>query len=98
MTAKQGSLISVALIDKKISKLTVNPVGNLDGIQMFQKSNFLISDWITGDIYYVDEKFHFQKILDLEQSVGDIAFIEDKGLLLIPFAKQGKVVAYKLKN
>lgn len=98
LTAKKGNIISVSMASKKITRLTSSPVGNLDGIQAYQQNKLLVSDWVDGSVTYIDEKFSSQLILKLEQSVGDIAWLEEKGILLVPLAKQGKIVAFKLKK
>jgi len=96
LTASQGNLIQVNMKDKSIKNLTNKALGNLDGIQVYKNGQYLVSDWVTGDIYLSNETYDFKRILNLEQSSGDIAFIQEEELLLIPMAKQGKVLAYKI--
>lgn len=98
LTAKKGHLIQVSLKTQKIIKLTSTALGNLDGIQNFSDNKLIISDWVSGNIFQSDKSYEFKKIIDLEQSTGDIAYIKDKNLLLIPMAKQEKVLAYKLER
>lgn len=98
LTAKKGNLLSVSLTDKKITKLSSHTLGQLDGIQEFPGNNLLLSDWVSGKLYYVDERFHAEKMMDLEQSAGDICYLSDKEILLVPMAKQSKVLAFKLKK
>ena len=98
LTAKKGHLIQVSMKTQKIIKLTSTALGNLDGIQEFSDNQLIVSDWVSGNIFQSDKNYNFKKIIDLEQSAGDIAFITDKNLLLIPMAKQGKILAYKLER
>lgn len=92
-----GHLVSVSLADQKITRLSPTAsVGSLDGIQELGDGQLLVSDWSGGDIYVFDLQHRPTKVLDLESSLGDIAY--SNGLLIMPFARQGKVSAYRLRD
>lgn len=97
LSAPAGHVLKVALKNQKIEKLSKKAIGNLDGIQRFTEMSFLVSDWVTGKIFQLKSDFSTTELLDLEQSSGDIAYIKEKKLLLIPMAQQNKVLAYKIK-
>lgn len=94
MDAPKGHLLRVDLKTKKIQRLTSAPLGNLDGIVPMGKL-LLVSDWIAGGVFEVTAGGKATQIIKTEQSAGDIAFLPEQDLILIPMAKQGQVLAYK---
>ena len=86
-------MLKVGLRDKKITKITREPLGNLDGIQPVGDESFYISDWKTGQIFHVlretgvvVEKLDLARITNRESArgVGDIAFVPQTGGLYLP--------------
>ncbi|BDD08354.1 ATP/GTP-binding protein [Fulvitalea axinellae] len=96
--AKQGDLLKVNMATQKISHVTKGDFGHLDGVQRFGDSHFLTSNWITGDISRVSATTgKADKILTVEQSVGDILYLPSKKLLVLPVGNINKLKFYKVK-
>ena len=93
LSAPKGHFLKVNLKNKKFSRLTSAPLGNLDGI-VAMGEEFLLSDWVAGGVFLVSSKGVATKIIETEQSAGDIAYLPEQDLILIPMAKQGQVLAY----
>ncbi len=93
-----GNLLKVSLETKEISKISRNPVGNLDGIQLNNDNNFYISDWATGDVFEIDRKGKSSKILTSEVSAGDILFHPDSGKMVLPMNRQNSVWWYQINE
>ena len=72
-------------------------IGNLDGIRPFDDNRLIISDWNSGNIHLIDDNGNTEQILQVGQSVGDIAYIKEKDLLLLPMNRQSRLVFYSLK-
>lgn len=90
-----GRVLIIDMTTKSIDPVTTI-IGNLDGISPYDKERLIISDWKSGKIHLVDDKGHTQQVLQVGQSVGDIAYVPDKKLLLLPMNKQSRLLFYRL--
>lgn len=91
-----GRVSKIDMTTKSIDSITAI-IGNLDGIRPYDKDRLIISDWRSGNIHLVDDRGHTQQILQVGQSVGDIAYIQEKKLLLLPMNKQSRLLFYRLE-
>jgi outer membrane protein assembly factor BamB len=91
-----GRISKIDMTTKTINSVS-GIIGNLDGIQVFDTDRKLISDWQSGNVHLIDAYGKTELILTAGQSVGDIAFIKEKGLLLLPMNKQSRLLFYKLE-
>lgn len=91
-----GRVSKINMITKTVDTIS-KVIGNLDGIRPYDKNHLIISDWRSGNIFLVDEKGNTEQLLQVGQSVGDIAYINDKKLLLLPMNKQSRLLFYELK-
>lgn len=92
-----GTFKKVDLSSKEISNISKNGIGNLDGVQITEKGNFLISDWQTGKIYLVKLNGDQKEILSSEKSAGDILLLSGKNKLILPMNLQNEVWFYSIK-
>ena len=51
---QNGNILKVDRTTKEINRITKEGIGNMDGIQPKSSGEYLISDWATGKIYYLD--------------------------------------------
>lgn len=94
---KGGRLSKVDMANKKVDTIS-SIIGNLDGIRPFDANQFIISDWNSGNIHLINtNNGETEKLLTVGQSVGDIAYIKEKDLLLLPMNKQSRLLFYKIK-
>lgn len=94
----QGGRVSkIDMTTKSIDTVTTI-IGNLDGIRPYDDDHLIISDWNSGNIHLVDADGHTQQVLQVGQSVGDIAYIKNKKLLLLPMNKQSRLLFYRLED
>jgi len=91
-----GRVSRIDMTTKSIDSIS-SIIGNLDGIRPYDKNRMIISDWNSGNIHLIDYNGNIEQILQVEQSVGDIAYIKEKDLLLLPMNKQNRLLFYKLK-
>lgn len=91
-----GRVSKIDMTTKSIDSIS-SVIGNLDGIRPYDNDRMIISDWRTGNIHLIDAEGNTTKILTVGQSVGDIAYIKEKNLLLLPMNKQSRLLFYKLK-
>ena len=95
---KVGSTVkTIDLRTKEIKLLGKAKIGPLDGLEDYDQDHIIISNWWEGKIYLVNKKNgEVQLVLNThEMSAGDIHYIIDKRILLIPQGNQNKVMAYK---
>ena len=91
-----GRLSKIDMNTKSVDSIS-SIIGNLDGIRPYDDKHMIISDWKSGNIHLIDYDGNTEKILTVGQSVGDIAYIKEKELLLLPMNKQSRLLFYKLK-
>ena len=93
-TKVPGHLIAVDLNSKEIISVgSGQPVGNLDGLESDGKGNWLVTDWVAGALFRIDNEGNADMLLDMNQGSADIGVINDKNLVLVPMMMDNKVVA-----
>lgn len=93
---QSGNFLKVDMTTKEIVKVSNDTLGNLDGVQVFDKENLIISAWRTGKIMTINAKGDVKDILKVGRSVGDILYIPEKKLLALPMNIQSQLLIYKL--
>ncbi|OUS01014.1 hypothetical protein A9Q86_09730 [Flavobacteriales bacterium 33_180_T64] len=91
-----GRVSRIDMVTKSIDSIS-SIIGNLDGIRFYDENHMIISDWNSGNIHLIDHDGNTEQVLQVGQSVGDIAYIKEKDLLLLPMNKQSRLLFYKLK-
>ncbi|WP_194852572.1 SMP-30/gluconolactonase/LRE family protein [Nonlabens antarcticus] len=94
----QGRFLKVDLTTKIIDQVTETPQGNLDGLQVLDDQNFLISDWRKGTILKISKSGVTELFFTSKISVGDILYLQKEKLLVIPLNRQNKVEIYKITD
>ncbi len=93
-----AGLSVVSLKDQSVSPPgSGKPIGNLDGLALFQPGVFLVTDWAAGALYRVDAKGKVELLIDLNQGSADLAYLPDKKVVLIPMMLDNSLVAYRLE-
>lgn len=95
--APPGRFLKINLKSKKITRVTAEPLGNLDGLQVNDRDSFVLSDWKAGEIYRVSRQGAVVPILKTERGVGDILFLREKGLLILPMKMQNQIQFYQVE-
>jgi outer membrane protein assembly factor BamB len=95
--APPGRFLKVDLQSKTITRITAGPVGNLDGLQVNDSKSFVLSDWKAGVIYRVSRQGVVVPILKTDRGVGDILFLREHGLLILPMKMQNQIRFYRVK-
>ena len=94
-TKVPGQLLTVSLADKTVTKLGTEPIGNLDGIELFDADSYIVSDWVAGKVFQISREGKARDLLTLSQGSADLGFIADTRTAIIPMMVDNKVVAYK---
>lgn len=92
-----GHLLSLDMKTKKVTKITKEPVGNLDGIELDGKGGYTATDWKAGKVFHITKEGKATLILQDENSTADHAYLPKQNLLILPHMMQNKLVAYEFK-
>lgn len=97
-TETSGTFIRVSLKTKKIETLNNGETWmNLDGIHKISKKDFLLTDFIKGELLVMDTKGQIKETHKLAiPSSADFYYIKEQSLLIVPYLMGDKVSAYKL--
>ena len=105
MAAKPlGTLLKVDLASKKVSALSKEPVGNLDGLEPDGLGQFFVSDWMAGKLFHmrpdgtIIQTFDMAKVLAVKQAKGfaDIYYHQARGQLWAPMMLNGSVLVFSM--
>ncbi len=97
-SAEPARLLMVSLKDKTVRPLGDGaPIGNLDGVEPFDASNYLVTEFMGGGLYRVNISGAAELMIDLDQSSADIGYVPATHIVLIPMLRKDKLLAYRLK-
>ncbi len=96
-TKTPGRVYQIDLATKEIKYITPQVVGNLDGIEMTDKGNFLVSDWVAGKIFEIFPNGNIKTLFTGEKGLADIGFIQETKQILIPYMIKNKVFTINYK-
>lgn len=97
-TKVPGNLYTLDLETKKKSLITRAPLGNLDGLEVDKKGNYLVSDWKAGKTYRVGSRGTVTLLLEGFQGAADLAFLPAEHLLIVPRMNENKISAYDYRS
>ncbi|MFT5852458.1 MAG: hypothetical protein ACI87J_002435, partial [Colwellia sp.] len=95
-TETSGSIKKISLTTQKIETFVPDRWVNLDGISLYGKDKWLVSDFINGEILLIDSKGKIEKSIKTKKGAADFYHIFDQELLVVPLIFDNSVVAYKL--
>ena len=95
-TKTLGRLLSLDLKTKEITPITNKPLGNLDGVESDGKGGYIVTDWISGKIFHVQSSGKSKLLSQFPKGAADHAFIQEKGILILPEMLENKVGAFDL--
>jgi len=98
LSAPKGRLLKLDMVSKEISQVTEQPLGNLDGLQVYDNDNFLVSDWVAGKVFKVSKQGNVSDFFETKKSVGDILYIQNQNILGIPLNLESKLLLYKVEK
>lgn len=91
-TKQLGRLYYIDLKSKKKTLVTESPLGNLDGLELDENGDFLVSDYVAGLIYRINKKsFKYKVVYKGKRSLADIGYNKSSKQFLIPYMELGQV-------
>jgi hypothetical protein len=95
-----GRLYALNLKTKARRNITVQPIGNFDGLEALPDGSFIATDWKAGTVFQVDKGGHVNPILSLPQGSADIGVTREKSgavILTVPQMNENSISVYRLK-
>jgi hypothetical protein len=97
VTKVPGHILEISLSEKKIRNLgNGKPIGNLDGLEKFDDTTFLATDWMSGLLFKVTRDGEAKVIMPLSPGSADLGYVPADNLAFIPLMKEGKLIALKI--
>jgi len=93
---QSGNFLKVNMATKEIAKVSKDTLGNLDGVQVYDNENFIISAWRSGKVMKISKNGVVEDVVTVGKSVGDILYIPEKKLLALPMNIQSQLLIYQL--
>ena len=90
-TKTPGHLYALDLESKLLFNITKKPLGNLDGLEFDRDGNFIVSDWVSGDIYKVTLEGEVTHLFKGSKGTADIAVLPESKKIIIPSMLENKV-------
>ncbi len=97
-TAKDGDgWISKLSREGKVTPVTPEPLGNLDGVERDGAGGYVVTDWRAGKVFHVSKSGEAKLVLALPQGAADHAVLLDTKTLVLPRMLENRVTAYDLR-
>ena len=97
LNAGIGNLLKMNIVTQELSKITPEPIGNIDGVQVLDDTSYIVSDWKEGKVIKVNKDGTIVELLDTKRGAADLLYLQDKNLLLLPLNMEDKLQFYEIK-
>lgn len=97
-TKVPGHIFKISIQTKEKKFVTKAPLGNLDGLEVDQKGNFLVSDWMAGKVFRVSPAGDVTELFNGMKGSADIGFDVKSQKLFIPRMNENLITVYDLKT
>jgi sugar lactone lactonase YvrE len=91
-----GHLYAYDLKSKQKTLITPKPTANIDGLESDGKGGYLITDYNAGKLLHVSASGEAKLVRQFKPGTADIAFLADRGIVLIPHMNENQVGAYDI--
>lgn len=89
-TKVDGRLYKININSKKITYISKEPLGHLDGLEINKNGDFLVSDWSAGKIYKIKPNGKTKMIYQGKKGLADIGLMPDQ-TILIPMMNDNQI-------
>ncbi len=97
-TDPKGRLQAIDLRTREQTVITPEPTGNLDGVESDGHGGFLVTDWISGNLFHVKPDGASEVILAFSKGLADQAYLPDRHLLILPESVENKLTAFDMSG
>jgi hypothetical protein len=96
-TKVPGQIFKISIQTKEKKFVTKAPLGNLDGLEVDNKGNFIVSDWMAGKVYQVSPEGDVIELFHGIKGAADIGYDPKSEMLFIPRMGEDMITAFNLK-
>lgn len=93
-----GRLYTLDLVTKKKTPITVEPLGNLDGLEIDTAGNYWVSDWASGKVFRISAEGKAEAMLSGFRGPADIGLISKQSLIVVPRMMEDTLTAYSIRT
>ncbi len=98
-TRTTGALLSISRTTKEITTHSIErPWVNMDGISASSSSDWLISDFLQGEVILVDKHGKTETLPEGLTTPADFLYIPQQERLVIPSFATNRVISYQFKD
>jgi sugar lactone lactonase YvrE len=97
-TKVPGRLLAIDLATKKLSPISLQPVGNLDGVEPDGSGGYFVSDWNAGTVMHLPARGRQKLLIEGLKGAADLGIVPGRQLLIVPRMNENLVTAYDLKK
>lgn len=91
----KGHLYEVDLKTKKRKNITKIPLGNLNGLELDEDSNYIVSDLVAHKVYQVSPKGQVKLLFSSKDEFADIGYLPSSRTLIVPNMLNDKLKSIK---
>ena len=94
-TEVPGRLYKINTNTKKITYISKEPLGHLDGLERETHKSFLVSDWSAGKIYRIQENGKTELVFQGSKGLADIGYIKASKAIIVPYMNDNIIFSLK---
>ena len=91
-----GHLFAIDRQSKQKTLITPEPIGNIDGLEMDGKGNYLVSDYLKGQVLRVSADGKSQVVAQFKPGSADFGIMAEHGMIIVPHMNENSIGAYML--
>lgn len=89
-----GHLSTIDYRNKKVGRVGTKPICHIDGLEPDGGDGYVVSDWLTGEVFHITADGEKKLLLELPQGAADLTHRIESHQLLIPLMKDNQLRAY----
>lgn len=98
-TKVPGNLYSLDYKTKKKTRITKQPVGNLDGVEQEARGGYLVTDYLAGKLIQIAPTGESRVVRTFKPGLADHTFLYAQGdILIAPHMNENTVAAYDVSG
>ncbi|MFQ5661531.1 MAG: SMP-30/gluconolactonase/LRE family protein [Gammaproteobacteria bacterium] len=92
-----GQLLAVSRSNRIISYLTHGRIALIDGVEAdLDHNGYYVTANLNGELLHISNLGEVKTLLKIEPGMADHEYIREKDMIIMPFLRSGKLLAYKL--
>lgn len=97
-TEAMGRLQKINLKTRKITTITPDPAGHLDGIEVDGQGGYIVTDWRNGKLFRISRRGKVKLLMSFPRGAADHAYLVEEGLIILPQMMEGSLTAFRYRT